>query len=107
MQEVHYYTYDVLVTYKSCLVHNVKLSIFHHRFLKPSSLENHRSHGNKNTPPFINLITSATDSLPFLISFSNDDKTTVVYIIVNYEATNMDDGTGKSRSGTAIDSEST
>ena len=52
-----------------------------------------------------NLITSATDSLSSLISFSNCDDTTVDYTIVNSEATNMTSGTGNSRSGTAIDSE--
>ena len=52
-----------------------------------------------------NLITSATDYLSFLISFSKFDNTTVYYIIVNSEATNMNAGTSNSISGTAIDSE--
>ena len=52
-----------------------------------------------------NLITSATDSLSSLISFSNRENTTVYYITVNYEATNMTSGTENSRSGTDIDSE--
>ena len=52
-----------------------------------------------------NLITSATDSLSSLISFSYCDDKTVDYIIVNPEATNMTSGTGKSISGTAINSE--
>ena len=51
------------------------------------------------------LITSATDSLLSLISFSNCDNKTVDYIIVNSEAKNMSSGTGNSRSGNAIDSE--
>ena len=72
---------------------------------KPSSLEIHRMNGHKNTPPFSNLITSATYSLSSLISFSNCDNTTVDYIIVQYEATNMTSGRGNSRSGTTIDSE--
>ena len=72
--------------------------------LKPYYLEIHRRHGHKNTPPFRNLTTSATDFLSSLISFSNCDDTTVHYIIVNYEATNMTFGTGKSIAGTAIDS---
>ena len=74
--------------------------------LKPSSLEIHRRYGHKNTPPFRNLSTSATNSLLSLISFSNCDDTTVDYIIVNSEATNMTSGTGNSSSGNAaIDSE--
>ena len=60
---------------------------------------------DKNTPPFRNLIASATDSLSYLISFSICDNTTVDSIIVNYEDTNMTSGTGNSRSGTAVDSE--
>ena len=59
----------------------------------------------KNTPPFRNLITSATDSLSSLISFSNCDDTAVDSIIVNYEAKNITSGTGNSRSGAGIDSE--
>ena len=51
-----------------------------------------------------NLSTSATDYLSSLISFSNCDNTTVDSIIFNYEATNMNSGTGNYRSGTAIDS---
>ena len=73
--------------------------------LKSSSLEIHIRHGHKNTPSFRNLITSATDSLSSLISFSNCEDTTVDSIIANYEAKNMTSGTGKSRSGTAIYSE--
>ena len=69
--------------------------------LKPSYLEIHRRHGHKNIPPFRYLNTSATDSLLFLIIFSNCDNTTVDYIIVKYEATNMTSGTGNSSSGTA------
>ena len=52
-----------------------------------------------------NLIKSATDSLSSLIIFSKCDNTTVDYIIFNSEATNMDSGTGKSISGTAINLE--
>ena len=73
--------------------------------LKPSSFEIYIRHGHKNTTPFRNLITSANDSLSSLIIFSNFDNTAVDSIIVNYEATNMDSGTVKYRSGTAIDSE--
>ena len=52
-----------------------------------------------------NLITSATDSLSSLISFSNCDDTTVHYIIVKSEAKNITYGTGNSKSGTTINSE--
>ena len=75
--------------------------------LKHSYIEIHRRHGHKNPTPFINLITSATNSLPSLISFSNCDNTTVDSIIYHYEAKNMTSGTGKSRPGTDIDSETT
>ena len=51
------------------------------------------------------LITSATDSLSSLITFSNFDDATVDYIIVNPEAKNMTSSTGNSISGTAINSE--
>ena len=54
--------------------------------LKPSSLEIHRRHEHKNTPPFRTLFTIDTDSLSSLISFSNFDDTAVDYIIVKYEA---------------------
>ena len=73
--------------------------------LKNSSLEIIGMHGHKNTPTFRNLIISASDSLSPLISFSKCDNATVYYIIVNYEHTNMTSGTGNSRSGAAIDSE--
>ena len=63
------------------------------------------SHGHKNIPPFINLITSTTDYLSYLRSFSNIDETTIDYIMVKYEATNMMDGTGNSISGNYISSE--
>ena len=89
---------------KYCLIHNVNFPIFHRRFLKPSPLTNHRSHGHKNIPPFINLITSATDSLSFLIIFSKFYDTTVDYIIVNSEDKNMDSVTGNSRPGGGISS---
>ena len=52
-----------------------------------------------------NLITSDNDSLSYLISFSNCDDTTVDYIIVDSGAKNMTTGTGSSRSGTNVDSE--
>ena len=51
------------------------------------------------------IITSATDPLSSPVSFSNYYNITVDYIIVNCEATNMNDDTGNYRSGTAIDSE--
>ena len=70
--------------------------------IKLSYLEIHRRHGNKNIPPFINLSTFATDSLLSLISFSNCDDTTVDYIMVKYEDTNITSGTGNSSSVTAV-----
>ena len=73
--------------------------------LKPSSIKIHRRHGHQNTQPFRNLITSNTDSLSSLISFSNCDITTVYYIIVRDDATNMSSGTGSYRLGTAVDLE--
>ena len=73
--------------------------------LKPYSLEIHRRHGHKNTPPYRNLITSDTDSLTSLISFSKCDDTTVYYSIVKYEDIHLTSGTGNYISGTAIDSE--
>ena len=73
--------------------------------LKPSPLEIHRRHGHKNTPPFRNLITNATDSLSSVIKFSNCDNKIVYSTIVDYEVTNMTYGTGNSISGTSIDSE--
>ena len=51
------------------------------------------------------LITSTNDPLSYPISFTKCYNITVDYIIVNCEATNMNDGTGNYRSGTAIDSE--
>ena len=51
-----------------------------------------------------NLITSATDSLSSLISFSDCEDTTVDSIIVKYGATNMTSSTGNSILGTAINS---
>ena len=64
-------------------------------------------HGHKNTPPFRNLITSATDYLSSLIIFSNFDDTTVGCIIVNSEATNLNTVIGNYISGTDIASETT
>ena len=87
------------------MVHNMQFLIWHRRFLKPSSVSSHRRHGHKNTPPFRNLITSATYYLSSLISFSECDGTTVDYSIVNSQAKTMTFGTGNSRSGTAITSE--
>ena len=87
------------------MVHNVKLQILHRRFLKTYSIERHRRHGHKNTPPFRKSITSATDYLSSLISFSNCDDKTLDSIIFHSEAQNMTSVTGKSRSGTDIDSE--
>ena len=52
-----------------------------------------------------NLITSNTDYLLSLISFSNCDDTKMDYIIVNSEAANITSGTGNYRSGNAIDPE--
>ena len=48
---------------------------------------------------------SATDSLSFMTSFPNFDDTTVYYIMVDYENTNMTDVTGHSGSGYDIASE--
>ena len=55
--------------------------------------------------PFRNLIVSTTDYLSSLISFSNCGDTTVDYIMVNSEAINQTDNTGKSGSENDIDSE--
>ena len=52
------------------------------------------------------LITSDTDYLPYIISFSNCDDTTVDNIIVNYKDACMASGTVNSRSGTDTDIES-
>ena len=54
-----------------------------------------------------NFFTRATDSLSSLIIFSNCDDTNVDSITVNSEAKNMTSGTGNSRSGAAIDLETT
>ena len=92
---------------KVCMDHNVQWQIFQHRFLKPSILASHRRHGHKNTAPFRNLIASATDYLSILRFFSNCDETTMDYIMVIYEATNVMDSTGNSRTGNDIASETT
>ena len=70
--------------------------------LKPS---NHRRHEHKNILPFRGLILSATYSMSSLISFSNCDDTTVDYIMVNSDATNITSGTVNSISGNDIASE--
>ena len=102
VQEVHYYDYDVLVTDKYFLAHNVQFPIFHHRFLTPSTLESLRSYGHQNILILRNLIASATDYLSYMISFSNFYDTTMYNIMVKYDDTNMVYGTGKSCSGTDI-----
>ena len=84
----------------SCVILNIPPQV-----LKHSSLEIHRRYGQNNTPPFRNLITSATDSLSSLISFSKFDDTTIYSIIVKCEATNMTYSTCNFISGTAVDSE--
>ena len=48
-------------------------------------------------PTHERLITSATYSLSSLISFTNYDNTKVDSIIVNYEAKNVNSGTGNYR----------
>ena len=73
--------------------------------LKPSPLEIHKRHGHKNSPPFRNLIISATDSLSSLIKFSNCDDTALDYIIVKEEIKNMSSIISNSISETAINSE--
>ena len=102
---MYYYTYDVLVTEKWCLGHNVKWPVFHCRLIKASYLVNNRGHGHKNTVPFRYLVTSATDYLSSVISFSNCDNKTVDYILVNPKATNMTADIGNSILGTDITSE--
>ena len=82
------------------VIHNMPPQV-----LKTSSLEIHRRHGHKNTPPLRNLITSATDYLSSLISFKNCDDTKLYSIIVKYEATNITSVTGNSRPGNVINSE--
>ena len=101
MQEVHYYKYYVL-NKKYFLDHNVQYPICHHRFLKPSTISIHRSHGHKNTPPFRYLIQSANDYLSSLISFRAFMTLQMSYIMVNSEDTNMTYGKGKYLSGTDI-----
>ena len=92
----------MLVPDKEFLDHNVQLSIFHHRLLKPSTIESYRRNGHINTLTFRNLIASANDYLSYLRFFLNCDDPTMDYILVNSEATNLMDGTGKSRSGNYI-----
>ena len=60
---------------------------------------------NKSTPPIKNLIASATDYPSSLISFSNSDGTTMGFILVKSEATNIMDATSKSKPGNDITSE--
>ena len=72
--------------------------------LKPSTLVSHRRY-EKNTPPLRNLISSATDYLSSLSSFSNCGDTTMDYILVKSEASNMMYGTGNSISGNDVSSE--
>ena len=105
MQEVHYSNDNVIFTDKECLSSNVQCPIFHHRFLKSSTLVSHSRNGHKNTQLFRNLIASATDSLPSVSIFSNCDDTTMDYIIVNSESTNITDDTGNSISEIDITSE--
>ena len=105
VQKANYYNGDLIVTDKECLDHNVKFPICHHEFLKPFTITSHRRHGHKNILTFRNLIASATDSLLSLSIFLNFDETTMDYIIVDYEATNLMDGIVNSRSGTDISSE--
>ena len=101
VQELHYYTDDVIVPEKYFLAHNFIFPICHCRFLKTSALVIHGSH---RKTPFSHLIASAVDSLSSLIIFSNRDDTTVDSITVNSCSTNMTAGTLNSRSGTDIDS---
>ena len=62
---------------------------------------NHRRSAHQNILPFRNLILSATYFMSSLISFPNFDDTTVDYILVEYEATNITSGTVNSISGNA------
>ena len=105
VQEVYYSNDDVIVTYKDRLAHNVQLPIYHNRLLKPYNISIQSRYGHKNNPPFKNFIASDTDYLSSLIIFSNCDYATIDSIMVNYEATNIPNGTVKSRSGTDIASE--
>ena len=61
MQEVHYYTDDVLVHETDCLDNYVEFTICHCRLLESFDLEIHSRHANKNSPPLRHLIASATD----------------------------------------------
>ena len=51
VQEVNYSNNYVLVTEKERLSHNVQGPILYHRFLKTSTLEIHRRHGQKIPRP--------------------------------------------------------
>ena len=77
--------------------HNVKFPVFHHMFLELSTLEIHSRHGHKNTSPFIKLNTIATDYLSYLNIFPKFYDTTMNYIMVNSEATNMANDTGNNK----------
>ena len=83
----------------------MKLPTYYISFSKTFSVASHRRYGHKNTPPFIDLIIITTDSLSSLISFSNYEDTTVDYIIVNSQATNLTSGRGNSIFGTDISPE--
>ena len=65
----------------------------------------HRRHGQKNNPPFINLIYGANDSLLSLRIVPNCDDTIMEYIVVNSESSNLTDVPGKSISSTGVASE--
>ena len=82
VQELFYYTYDVIVPENSVWVikaiPNMPLQVIKILFsCKPYNK------WIQKTLPFRNLITSATDSLSSLISFSNCDNTTLDYIMVH------------------------
>ena len=63
VQEVNYSNDYVLVPDKECMAHNEKMKNIPPQVLKTSALASHRRHVHKNTPPFRNLIESATEYL--------------------------------------------
>ena len=102
LQEVHYSTHDVLVPEECCLVYNVKLPIWHRRFLNSLLLQSIVFRDTKIPHSSENLITSATYSLSSLISVSNCDDTKLDYIIVNSENKNLAAGISNSILGSTI-----
>ena len=62
-------------------------------------------YGHKNNLPFINLISSANDSLFSLRILPNWNDTIMYYIVVNSDSNNLTDVPGKSISSTGVVSE--